>query len=161
MPINKLPDPPITEDYKDPSWRQWFQDLSRWQRKEGYWTPTFTNLTVGGVGGTVTHYANYYKQGNRVSISGNMITNATGTITIAAYAGTYLTNLPFLVMSSNNSLPVPSFGGLWLASDGSVGGQLWTFGNSSTNQTRVYFTGGGPLAADVDVWWNLNYQTDQ
>lgn len=159
--LNKLPDPPLAGKLEDPEWRQWFQALTKWQRQEGYFTPIFTGLTVGGVGGTVTHYGHYYKAGNRVFLSGNMITNTTGTITLAAYAGTYLTNLPYLIMPLNNKLPVPAFGGTWLASDGSVGGQIWGFGNSSTNQSRLYFTGGGPLAADIDVWWSINYQTDQ
>jgi hypothetical protein len=158
--INKLPDPPLGSDYDNPAWKAWFSDLNKWQRKEGYFTPVFTGLTVGGAGGAVTHYAHWYKYGNRVHVEGLMSTNGTGTLTLAAWNGCYLTNPPFLIAPSNNSLIINPYGGVWMASNGTTTGQVWAFGDSTTNQGRIYFTAGGPTTADNDIYWNINYQTD-
>jgi hypothetical protein len=161
MPVNKLPDPPIFGKLEDPEWRQWLQALFKWQRQEGYFTPTFTGLTIGGVGGAVTHYAHWYKQGNRVWISGYMAANGTATITFGNFGTTYITNPPFTVAPANNSLPINGYSGQYLSSATTpITGQVWAFGDSSTNRSRIYFTPGGPTTAGNLVYWTLNYQTD-
>lgn len=162
MFINKLSSPPSAQEFESYSWKDWFTNLYKWQRTEGIWTPTFSGLTVGGAGGTVTHTARYYKIGNMVYVYGLMKTNGTGTLT--ATASTYISNLPWPVHQVLNGSDYfhPGHGLVVNAATGALVTSCYTVSSvtAGTYDTRLYFGAFGPTTADHDLTWSCWYQSN-
>ena len=139
------------------SWRRWFTDMRNWVYKEGVWTPTFTGLTVGGVGGTVTHYGRYYKIGNMVHLMGQSVTNVTGTLS-CTWGVTAITNLPFPIdYSIARGATRPYWHSIGSVINDSLGTYLAPMVVSHydlANELRAYMGTFGPTTASHNLTWS-------
>ena len=160
MTINKIPAPP-QGDVTNSLWKNWFTSMHLWVRQEGQFTPNFVGLTVGGVGGAVTHYGWYYKIGNIVFLNG-LIFPTVATTTLASTAGnTYINNLPYAVsLTKRGSAAFQSFSGTCVNdSDGALLGAVRILSTGDSLKLHLYFPTFTTIA-NQRVSYTIWYQTD-